>query len=72
VVTQRLAGEMRETVIRSAAADGRLLAWIKQHAIVLAQEVEDGQIVTRVRLPARLIAELPRVAKQAFTMTENP
>ena len=72
VVTQRLAGEMRETVIRSAAGDGRLLAWIKQYAIVLSQEVEDGQIVTRVRMPARLIADLPRVAKQAFTMTENP
>jgi GTP-binding protein HflX len=72
VVTERLAGEMRETVIRSAAGDGRLLSWIKQYAIVLSQEVEDGQIVTRVRMPARLIADLPRVAKQAFTITENP
>ncbi|MCX5655888.1 MAG: GTPase HflX [Planctomycetota bacterium] len=69
-VTERLAGAMQETVIRSAAGNGRLLAWIQQHAIVLSQEVEDGQIVTRVRMPARLIDEIPRVARQASTATD--
>jgi len=69
-VTGRLAGAMQETVIRAAAGDGRLLAWIQQHAIVLSQEVEDGQIVTRVRMPARLIDEIPRVARQAPTTTD--
>lgn len=62
-VTQRLAGEIREIVIRSEAGDGRLLAWIQHHATVLDQQVEDGQIVTRVRLPARLIDEMPRAAR---------
>jgi hypothetical protein len=61
---------MQETVIRSEAGNGRLLAWIQQHAIVLSQEVEDGQIVTRVRMPARLIDEIPRVARQASTATD--
>ena len=62
-VTERLAGEMQETVIRSAAGDGRLLAWIQHHATVLDQQVEDGEIVTRVRLPARLMDEMPRAAR---------
>jgi GTP-binding protein HflX len=63
-VTERLAGEMRETAIRCAAGDGRLLAWLRHHATVLEQKVEDGEIVTRVRLPARLMEEMPRAARQ--------
>jgi GTP-binding protein HflX len=64
-VTERLAGAMQETVIRSAAGNGRLLAWIQHHATVLEQQAEDGEIVTRVRLPARLIAEISRMGGRA-------
>jgi len=71
-VTERLVGPVRETVLRTAAADGRLLSWIERHATVLERSIEDGQIVQRVRLPERLIAEVPRLAAQAHVETTGP
>jgi GTP-binding protein HflX len=64
-VTERLAGAMQETVIRSAAGDGKMLSWIQHHATVLEQQAKDGEIITRVRLPARLIAEISRMGGRA-------
>ncbi|MCX5683806.1 MAG: GTPase HflX, partial [Planctomycetota bacterium] len=70
-VTERLAGEIREIVIRSADADGKMLSWIQHHAVVLDQQAIDGEIVTRVRLPARLIDEIPRTARKGNAASED-
>ncbi|HUU10634.1 MAG TPA: GTPase HflX [Phycisphaerae bacterium] len=68
VVTERLMGPEREATIRADAADGRLLAWIGRHATVLGRTIEDGAIVQTVRLPERLLAEIPRVARAPYTI----
>jgi GTP-binding protein HflX len=62
-VMERLVGPPQETVIRAAAGNWRLLAWIDQHATVLERGVEDGEIVQTVRLPERLMAEMTRLAQ---------
>ena len=71
VVTERLMGPEREATIRADAADGRLLAWIGRHATVLGLTIEDGAIVQTVRLPERLLAEIPRVATAPYTVEEE-
>jgi GTPase len=63
VVMERLVGPPQEMEIRAAASNWRLLAWINQHATVLEQRVEDNEIVQRVRLPERLMAEMTRLAQ---------
>ncbi len=63
-VAERLVGPPQEVTIRAAADDGRLLAWLDQHAEVLKRWVEDGEIVERVRLPGHLVAEVARVAQR--------
>jgi GTP-binding protein HflX len=67
-VTVRLVGPPREVTIRAAADDGRLLAWIGRHAEVLDRAVQDMGVVHRVRLPERLIAEVPRIAERAYAV----
>ena len=59
-VTERLVGLPRETVIRTPAGNGRMLAWIEHHATILERTVDDGDVVQTVRLPERLIAEISR------------
>jgi GTP-binding protein HflX len=70
-VTRRLAGETKVVAVRASPTDGRLLAWLDHHAVVLRRTVEDGTVVQKVRLPARLVAELPRVAEQDVAVTET-
>jgi GTP-binding protein HflX len=70
-VMERLAGPPAEVSVRADAADGRLLAWLDHHAVILDKHIEDGAIVERVRLPERLIAELGRVAQRAFTVSDK-
>jgi hypothetical protein len=57
-------------VVRAPAGDWRLLAWIDQHATVLEQHVDNGEIVQTVRLPERLIAQIPRAALGAHAASE--
>jgi GTP-binding protein HflX len=64
-VTGRLVGPLKEMVIRAPAADGRLQAWIEQHATILNRHMDDGEIVHTVRLPERLAAEISHVARTA-------
>jgi GTP-binding protein HflX len=64
-VTGRLVGPLKEMVIRAPAADGRLQAWIEQHATILDRHMDDGEIVHTVRLPERLAAEISHVARTA-------
>jgi 50S ribosomal subunit-associated GTPase HflX len=70
-VTERLVGLPRETVIRTPAGNGRMLAWIEQHATVLECTVDEGDVVQTVRLPERLIAEIPRLAGQGHVETRG-
>jgi GTP-binding protein HflX len=70
-VMERLVGPPAEVSVRAAATDGRLLAWLDHHAVILDKHVEDGAIVERVRLPERLLAEIGRVAKSAFTVSDK-
>ena len=70
VVTERLAGPETEATVRADAADGRLLAWIDQHAAVLDRTIQDGCIVQTVRLPRRLFDEIPRVAEASYTVSD--
>ena len=70
VVTERLAGPETEATVRADAADGRLLAWIDQHAAVLDRTIQDGCIIQTVRLPRRLLDEIPRVAEASYTVSD--
>ena len=63
-VTERLLGPPTEMTVRTGAGDGRLLAWIDRHATVIEKTIDDGEIVQVIRLPQRLAAELPRVARE--------
>lgn len=72
VVTERLLGAEKEVTVRASPRDGRFLAWIDRHANVLARAVENGEIVQRVRMPERLVAEIPRVAEHTFAVTAEP
>ena len=71
-VTERLAGPDAEVTVRVPAADGRFLAWIEQHATILDRTHQDGDIVHRLRIPERLVAEMPRVATGDFAVTPDP
>ena len=64
----RLAGPPKEVTIRAEADDGRLLAWIARHGEVVHRTVQDTGVVQRVRLPERLIAQVPHVAERAYTL----
>jgi GTPase len=68
-VLLRLAGPTRELTVRAEAADGRLLAWMEQHATILDRRFEDGDIVQTVRLPERLAAEMTRIAQRPTQVT---
>ena len=68
-VAERLVGPETEVEVRAAAGDGRLLAWIDRHATVLARRVVDGDVVQTIRVPERLVAEMPRVAQQTYAVT---
>jgi len=71
-VAERLAGPEVEASVRASAADGRLLAWIAQHATILARTHQDGDVVHRLRIPQRLLAQVPRVATRDFAVTPDP
>jgi len=71
-VLERLAGPQREVIVQADAADGRLLAWLQQHAEVLDRQVADTAVVQRVRLPDRLLEEMDRVAEASYTVTRAP
>jgi GTP-binding protein HflX len=70
-VRERLVGPEREMTVTVAAADGRLQSWIKQHATVLERTAVDGNIVHRLRMPERLVAEIPRKATGPFCVTPD-
>ncbi len=71
-VLERLMGPPREVTVRADAADGRLLAWLRQHAEVLRRHTADTAIVQTVRLPERLIPEIHRVAEASCHVTDEP
>jgi len=71
-VAARLAGPPVVVTIQAAAEDGRLLAWVGRHSEILDQAVVNGRMVQRVRLPERLLEELPRVAEREFTVSPAP
>ena len=71
-VTERLVGPPRNVTVRASAADGRLLAWLERHATILERRAEDAELVHRVRLPQRLVEEIPRVAEMGFAVSSEP
>ena len=71
-VLERLMGPQREVTVRADATDGRLLAWIEQHAEVLHRQVEDTAVVQAVRLPEGLLERIDRVAEASYTVTRIP
>jgi len=71
-VVERLVGPAHEVTVRFDPADGRLLAWIERHAVVLGRTAEDGAVVQTVKLPERLIAEINRVAQTSPLVTYGP
>jgi GTP-binding protein HflX len=70
-VLERLVGPVKDVTIRAAAADGRLLAWIEQHGEVLERNLDGDEIVQTVRVPERLLDEIPAVAEYATTVTQE-
>jgi GTP-binding protein HflX len=68
-VLERLAGPERTVVVEASAADGRLLAWLDQHATLLEREILDGCLRQTVVLPERLVAEVSRVAEGEVAIT---
>ncbi|HUW99494.1 MAG: GTPase HflX [Phycisphaerae bacterium] len=72
-VAERLVGPPREITVGVSPADGRFLAWLEQHSEVLQRSLQDGQIVQRVRLPERLVAEISqRAAGPVRVASEEP
>lgn len=71
-VTERLMGPEKEATVCADIADGRLLAWIDQHATVIDRHIENGCVVQTVRLPERLVDEIPRVAEASYSVREEP
>ena len=69
-VTERLMGPETEATVRADVADGRLLAWIDRHATVLDRAIEDSRIVQTVRLPRRMLDDIPRVAEASQTVSD--
>jgi GTP-binding protein HflX len=63
-VLEHLVGPTQELEVRAAAGDGKLLAWIDRHAVVLERRVEAEEIVQSIRLPERLVAEMARLAQK--------
>ena len=61
IVLEHLAGKPAEATVRAEAGNGRLLAWIERHATILETRFDDGDVVQRVRLPARLMSEMRKV-----------
>ena len=71
-VMERLVGPPTQVTVRAAARDGRLLAWIDRHATVLERAIANGEVVQVIRVPKGLMAEVPRVAQEGYTVTESP
>jgi len=71
-VVERLVGPAREVSLRFDPADGRLLAWLERHAVILDRATENGALVQTVRLPERLIREIDRVAETSPLVTDGP
>ncbi len=69
-VTERLMGPETEATVRADVADGRLLAWIDRHATVLDRAIEDSRIVQTVRLPRRMLDDIPRAAEASETVSD--
>ena len=73
VVVRRLVGPPREIRVRASPEDGRFLAWLQRHGEVLEHTLEDGRIVQRLRLPERLVLEIPKRASRAVSVvSEEP
>ncbi len=71
-VLERLMGPERDVTVRADATDGRLLAWLEQHADILHREVVDTQIVQTVRLPEGLVRQIDQVAEASYAVTGMP
>jgi GTP-binding protein HflX len=70
-VARRLVGPPRAVTVRASPDDGRFLAWLQRHAEVLERSLEDGRLVHRVRLPERLVLEIPRRAGRPVRVTSD-
>ena len=57
-VIGRMRGRYVRAKVHAAAANGRLLAYVRQYGHVLGQTYEDGTVILDLRLPN---AEVPRV-----------
>ena len=70
-VTERLVGPEKEMTVRASPQDGRLLAWIDRHAEVMERSLADGELVLRIRMPERLVTEIPQLAAHHVEVTTD-
>jgi GTP-binding protein HflX len=71
IVTERLVGPEKEMTVRASPRDGRLLAWIDRHAEVMERHLADGELVQRIRMPERLVAEIQGLAAHRVEVTTD-
>jgi len=71
IVTERLVGPEKEMTVRASPEDGRLLAWIGRHAEIIERSLSDGELVQRIRMPERLVAEIHRLAARRVEVTTD-
>ena len=71
IVTERLVGPEKEMTVRASLQDGRLLAWIDCHAEVMERSMADGELVQRIRMPERLVAEIRQLAACRVEVTTD-
>ena len=71
IVTERLVGPEKVITVRASPEDGRLLAWIDRHAEVMERSLADGELVQRIRIPERLVAEIQQLAARRVEVTTD-
>jgi len=59
LVALRLAGGFAEVEIETSAGNGRLLAYLAEHATIDSREYVDSTVILRCRLPREFLSRLP-------------
>jgi GTP-binding protein HflX len=60
-VTDTLAGEFVDVEVQASAGNGRLLAYLKSHAIEQSRMYDDGRLVMHCRLPRHCLGQIVRL-----------
>jgi GTP-binding protein HflX len=60
-VTETLAGEFVDVEVQASAGNGKLLAYLKSHAIEQSRMYDDGRLFMHCRLPRHCLGQVVRL-----------